>query len=115
VNVNRLRLVERLHNNTYELVLYLALSAVGVVDAAIIWNGVLFVASLIFFHGTVNSVQLQGTLFGIGVGKALQVGDVLKQLANYDASTAYMRKSLLTTRTGNRWIRNALRLMTRPT
>jgi len=73
-------------------VLYLALSAVGVVDAAIIWNGVLFVASLIFFHGTVNSVQLQGTLFGIGVGKALQVGDVLKQLANYDASTAYMRK-----------------------
>lgn len=93
-NTNRLKLLESIHGNTYNLVLYLAFNATGLVTMALIWSIILLVGSAIFNHGIVARAWVGPTVTGMCVSKIQMIGRDIKDLYNYDQVSAELRKSI---------------------
>jgi hypothetical protein len=89
----RLQLLESLHNNTYNLVIYLALSVTSYVDAMFFWFVILSLTDLIIFH-TFPKYSFLPAITGVAIGKTTQVGIVLKELCNYEKRTEELRQEI---------------------
>jgi hypothetical protein len=96
LNVNRkqLQLLESLHNNTYNLVIYLALAATSFVGTAFNWLICLNFANLIFSLHFTLQLMLIPAIVGPIFGKSMQVNIVLRELCHYDKRTAELRASI---------------------
>jgi hypothetical protein len=91
---HRLRTLEWLHNNTYNLVLYLALSVTETVQTAIYWNCAIVVGLLVFFHHVPQYLSFLSTLGGVCIGKGTQVNIVLMELRDYEKSTTRLKSAI---------------------
>ena len=91
---HRLRTLEWLHNNTYNLVLYLALSVTETVQTAIYWNCAIVVGSLVFFHHVPQYLSFLSKLVGVCIGKGTQVNIVLMELRDYEKSTTRLKSAI---------------------
>jgi hypothetical protein len=92
-NRNRLRLLESLHNNTYQLVIYLALSALSVFLSALTWYALLLPVYFLFSAHPVF-IQPWSIILGVATGKASQVSIVLRELGNYERRTEELRTAI---------------------
>ncbi len=90
----RLQTLERLHNNTYGLVIWLAYGAVDILISSVIWYLVIAGGWLVFTKSP--PPFLLWTLFFMSgaVGKAFQVRLVLKELIDYEKSVAEIKASM---------------------
>ena len=92
-STRQLRLLETLHNNTYKLVIYLAHSVVSVILSTLSWY-VLLTAINLWFSPHPTFAGPWPILWGITVGKALQVSTVLQELGNFETRTAELRTAI---------------------
>ena len=93
VNRKRLQLLESLHNNTYNLVIYLALSVTSYIDAMFYWFLIINMTSLVFSHH-VATWSFLSAILGVGIGKTTQVSIVLRELWSYDKRTQELRRAI---------------------
>lgn len=94
MDTNRLRLLENIHGNTYNLVLYLAFNATGLVTTAFFWSMILVVGSAIFNHGVVAREWVIPVVIGMCVGKVQMVARDIRDLYHYDKISAELRNSI---------------------
>ena len=90
----RLETLEQIHNNTYNLVLYLALAVTDTIKTAIFWNCAIILASLLFFHHVPQDFSLWSALSGVLIGKGLQINNVLVDLRNYENVTNGLKQAI---------------------
>lgn len=84
-------ILELVHNDAYNLLLYLAWNLVHVVALAVLWLVFVNTISLILAHH-VTSLSLWTVISGIAVGKALKVKSRLEQLEHYENSIQKLDK-----------------------
>jgi hypothetical protein len=93
LSARRLQLLERLHDNTYALVLWLAHTAVD----TMIWSIILGPIGAAWLHWSSHasgSFSGASIIIGVVTGKAFQVRLVLSELANYEKSVASIKASI---------------------
>jgi hypothetical protein len=93
INTKRLYLLDSLHNNPYNLLIYLALEVTSYIESMFYWSLIVLMWNLIFYHH-IPSWNFLPAILGTGIGKATQVSFVLKQLWNYDNETDQLRKAI---------------------
>ncbi len=96
LNVNRkqLRLLESLHNNTYNLLIYLALAVTSFFGTVLSWFIFLNLANVIFSLHFAPLLMLAPALVGVGVGQSTKMNIVLRELCQYEKRTAELRDSI---------------------
>jgi hypothetical protein len=92
---DRIELLTRLHNNTYELILYFATYGENLVFKAFVYGALLTLLSLLP-HGKLEPVPLYvGMMVGAVFGAWRDVRPVLMQLNRYEHSIAELKQKLL--------------------
>ena len=89
----RLQTLERLHNDTYALVLYLAVAITNTFVSAVVWNAIALGLWVLFIH-TKPSFSLWTIVLAAFIGRIMQVNMILKELCTYEKSIADIKRSM---------------------
>jgi|SRR5579872_1178610 len=92
--IDRLALLKRLHNDSYQLLVYLTDQLIGLVFTCVITSLVLMIFNGIV-HDTKNTVgEIKGVWVGIALGMGQNIKGVLKELSNYNSTVARLQQRL---------------------
>ena len=86
-----LALLQRLHNDTYQLTLFFIWNIASVVYAAAWWTAIFFGISWVT-NNRISPIPISSALIGVAVGKAYLMRQVVERLLNYDHSIEMLRK-----------------------
>lgn len=93
-DVYRIQLLNLLHNDSYQLLLYVLSEVVWGVTTALLWSLFLIAFQLGLAH-KIDSSSLGSITVGILLGKAIQMRSVLAQLHNYEDSIEKLKQRQL--------------------
>ncbi|MBZ5492189.1 MAG: hypothetical protein LAO76_14760 [Acidobacteriia bacterium] len=86
-----LALLQRLHNDSYQLILFFLWNIVSIIYAAVLWTGIFFLLSFMT-HNKIAAVPLSSAIIGVAFGKALLIRQLLTRLVNYEHSVIHLKK-----------------------
>ena len=97
INSSRLNTIEYLHENTYRLVLFLAMTILGSIRSVIYWYLLLQFICLVFLHKPTD-VPFVGLIIGVGIGTLYNLLDTLNDLLNFKTSSVRLRSAVATSK-----------------